>query len=273
MKTNYAETKMLDLIFENRNKQYGAYVLRSEQNNHTLQAMMLTTLIVIILCLVNFIAGRMHSAAPHKEVVLDFADVQLTKQQPIKPALPQKPVEHQASAKATVANTEKRVVAESQAHVDSIPTNELLQQFESGLTTNLKGATDGLGVSDATGTGTSIDVITTPTTTATPPALITAEIMPQFPGGEKALLQFVARHTNYPDIERNNGIEGKVTVRFVVNADGSITNAEVLKSNSRGFGKEAMRVVALLPKFSPGRQNGKAVPVQYVLPFYFKLND
>ena len=96
--------------------------------------------------------------------------------------------------------------------------------------------------------------------------------MPEFPGGEQALMSFLQRKTVYPDRERDLEIEGKAYVKFVVNEDGSICNVSVAKTESSGFGKEAVRVVGLMPKFKPGTQQGKAVRVQYVLPFHFKLN-
>lgn len=76
--------------------------------------------------------------------------------------------------------------------------------------------------------------------------------------------------TQYPDKERELGIEGKAVVRFVVNEDGSITDATIIKSDSPGFGKEALRVLGKLPKFKPGMQQGKPVKVYFVLPFQWK---
>jgi protein TonB len=97
------------------------------------------------------------------------------------------------------------------------------------------------------------------------------EQMPEFPGGEGALFKFIQSNIQYPAMERDNDIQGRVIVGFVVNEDGSVSDVSVKKGVSSGLDKEAIRVVKLLPKFKPGKQQGKAVKVAYVLPIMFKL--
>ena len=97
------------------------------------------------------------------------------------------------------------------------------------------------------------------------------EVMPEFPGGEKAMMEFIQTNIQYPDFERENDIQGRVVVGFVVNEDGSIYDISIKKSVSKGLDKEAIRVVKMFPKFKPGKQQGKAVRVAYVLPLMFKL--
>jgi protein TonB len=97
------------------------------------------------------------------------------------------------------------------------------------------------------------------------------EQMPEFPGGEGALFKFIQSNIQYPPMERDNDIQGRVIVGFVVNEDGSVSDVSVKKGVSAGLDKEAIRVVKLLPKFKPGKQQGKAVKVAYVLPIMFKL--
>ena len=94
---------------------------------------------------------------------------------------------------------------------------------------------------------------------------------PEFPGGMDSLLAFLQRNIVYPELARENGIEGKVYVTFVVETDGSISNVKVLRDIGGGCGLEAVRVVKLMPKWKPGKQAGKAVRVQYNLPIYFVL--
>ena len=94
---------------------------------------------------------------------------------------------------------------------------------------------------------------------------------PEFPGGMDSLLAFLQRNIVYPELARENGIEGKVYVTFVVETDGSISNVKVLRDIGGGCGQEAVRVVMLMPKWKPGKQAGKAVRVQYNLPIYFVL--
>ncbi len=97
------------------------------------------------------------------------------------------------------------------------------------------------------------------------------EQMPEYPGGEEAMMKFIQKNIQYPDMERENDIQGRVVVGFVVNEDGSLQDVSVKKGVSSGIDKEALRVVRLLPKFKPGKQQGKAVRVQFVLPIMFKL--
>jgi TonB family protein len=98
------------------------------------------------------------------------------------------------------------------------------------------------------------------------------ESMPQFPGGESALLSFIQKNlTKLPITQCYNGIPGKVICRFVVEKDGSVSNITVIRSLDPACDKEAVRVLKLLPKFTPGKQNGQAVRVYYTLPVIFKL--
>ena len=98
------------------------------------------------------------------------------------------------------------------------------------------------------------------------------EQQPEFPGGVQALYQYLADNINYPRVSRNNGSQGRVFVRFVVNADGSISGAEVIRSSGDVYlDLEAVRVVSGMPRWKPGIQSGKAVKVYYTLPVSFKL--
>ena len=97
------------------------------------------------------------------------------------------------------------------------------------------------------------------------------EQIPQFPGGDQALLQFLAKNVKYPPEASEHGIQGKVVLRFVVEPDGSITDIKVEKSVDPLLDKEAIRVVKKMPKWIPGRQNGQPVRVYYSLPIGFRL--
>ena len=98
------------------------------------------------------------------------------------------------------------------------------------------------------------------------------EQQPEFPGGMKALMKYLQENINYPRISRDNNSQGRALIRFVVNTDGSIQGAEVMRSSGDIYlDKEAVRVVSGMPKWSPGRQSGKAVRVYFVLPVVFRL--
>ena len=99
------------------------------------------------------------------------------------------------------------------------------------------------------------------------------EEMPEFPGGELAIHKFIQSNLVYPDSARLKGIEGRVVVGFVVNADGTLSGFEVKKGVCPDIDTEALRIVKLMPPFRPGKQRGVAVPVQFVLPILFKLQS
>ena len=99
------------------------------------------------------------------------------------------------------------------------------------------------------------------------------EVQPQFPGGEDSLYNFIYSNLRYPQVAKDNAIEGRVFLRFVVEKDGSITNVKIIRDIGGGCGREAKRVVEMMPKWIPGKQNGKPVRVQFNMPITFKLNE
>jgi TonB family protein len=101
---------------------------------------------------------------------------------------------------------------------------------------------------------------------------VAVEEMPMFPGGDAVLLKYIAENTIYPESSKEQNIQGRVIIRFCVTAKGSINQISVLKGVSPDLDAEAMRVVQTLPKFKPGRQSGKEVPVWYMVPITFTLN-
>lgn len=104
-----------------------------------------------------------------------------------------------------------------------------------------------------------------------PISFAVVEEKPTFPGGEAALLRFIAENTKYPEIAKENGIQGRVFVQFVIAADGSVVKVSLARGVDPYLDNEALRVVKILPKWAPGKQRGKAVPVTYVIPINFKL--
>lgn len=97
------------------------------------------------------------------------------------------------------------------------------------------------------------------------------EEMPEFPGGMNELLKYLAKSIKYPVIAQENGIQGRVICAFVVNRDGSIVDAEVLRGVDPSLDKEALRVIMSMPKWKPGKQRGKPVRVKYTVPVTFRL--
>lgn len=98
------------------------------------------------------------------------------------------------------------------------------------------------------------------------------EVMPQYPGGPIAMLKYIMENIKYPEQAMKKGIQGRVTVRFIVEKDGSISDVRPVLSVHPLLNKEAVRVVESMPKWSPGKQNGKPVRVRFNVPVMFKLN-
>jgi len=104
-----------------------------------------------------------------------------------------------------------------------------------------------------------------------PQVFFIVEEMPEFPGGELALRKYLAENVRYPEMAKENDIQGTVYVRFVVDTDGSVKNVELMRGVDPLLDKEAIRVVNSLPKFKPGKQRGKAVKVSHQVPIKFQL--
>jgi TonB family protein len=101
-----------------------------------------------------------------------------------------------------------------------------------------------------------------------------AEVMPEYPGGVKELFSFIQRNMKYPEIEKENGIQGTVYVQFIVSKEGVVSNPKILRgvNGAPGFDKEVIRIVKLLPNWIPGENGGKKVNVYYNLPVKFRLD-
>lgn len=104
-----------------------------------------------------------------------------------------------------------------------------------------------------------------------PPIFTVVEDMPSFPGGKKALYAYLGDNIKYPDVAKKEGIQGTVYVTYVIEKDGSISHAKVLRGVHESLDKEAVRVIKTMPKWEPGKQRGKAVRVQYTLPIKYTL--
>ena len=107
---------------------------------------------------------------------------------------------------------------------------------------------------------------------ATAPVYDKVEVMPEYPGGMMAMMEFMMKTMKYPKEAEKQQLQGRTLVSFIVEADGSVSNLDVMQSSHPILDKEALRVVGLMPKWKPGRQKGKAVRVSYVVPVTFALN-
>lgn len=99
------------------------------------------------------------------------------------------------------------------------------------------------------------------------------EQMPEFPGGQEAMMKFISKNVKYPENAKENNVEGKVLLKFVISNQGEIRDIEVINKIKYGYGleEEAIRVLKKMPRWTPGKQNGKPVNVYFTLPISFKL--
>lgn len=97
------------------------------------------------------------------------------------------------------------------------------------------------------------------------------EVMPKFPGGDAELLKFIAKNVKYPQESQDKGEQGRVICSFVVTKDGTLTNYKVLRGISPALDQEAVRVLQMMPRWTPGTQKGEPVAVKYTVPITFKL--
>ena len=272
-----------DLVFEGKNKDFGAYVIRTESTKRHNLAVLWTVLGAIVLgALVFGLVGlnnyleeqrRLAGEQDQSEVLIDMsqdAEEPEPEQQRVEPEKPILKEEVLQSVKVT----ELAIVKDEEVRKeDEIKTQDELKETETAF-----GQKDNKeGTEDRNVTKTLKDEVVVETKPVQqekhePEKIFTSvEQMPQFPGGEAALMKFLSSHINYPPMAAENNVQGRVVVQFVVEKDGKVGEVKVARSVDKDLDREAVRVVKSLPKFTPGRQNGQAVSVWYTLPVTFKL--
>ena len=254
-----------ELIFQGKNKEYGAYKMRSESDRRHNVAM----IIIAIVAVVGFSLPRLIEMVKPKQRVVNVDVTSLSKLN--KPAevkndvkkveAPIPPPDLKAAVKFTVPKISK----------DELVTEENSLKSQEELTNNKASISLADVKGSATGTIDIADVKANVTQEVEDKVYTVIEQMPQFPGGESELLGYIGKNIHYPVIAQENGIQGKVIVRFVVTKTGAVDKVEVLRQLDPACDKEAIRVVKSLPKFIPGKQNGVNVSVWYTLPITFKL--
>jgi len=278
MNTLHLPTATLDdIVFEGRNKAYGAFVLRRLYNQHLMRAALIAFSLFLLLVSVPLLVNKIWPAAiadilppALDETGLELIKVDLpTVAQPAAVAPPA----------AIVVTPPRQEVPTRVVPDDKVTTPPVEETPDIALTEAVLGdvARDGVPGGSATGVIGANGTAATGTTDsgrAIAPAPAQpfeyAEVMPQFAGGQEALRKFMQKNLRYPSQALSNSVAGKVFVSFVVNTDGSISNVQVLKGLGFGLDEEAMRVVRKMPVWTPGRQNSHPVPVRYTMPITFR---
>lgn len=268
-KIDLTSPEWCELIFQDKNKEYGAYKMRSESPKRHNWAMA----IVVILAIIGFsIPKLIEFATPEKKEVmtevtvlskLDEAEVKDDEIKKLEPIAPPPPA-LKSSIKFTAPVIKKD---EEVRDEDEIKSQEEITNTKIAISiADVKGNDElnGKDIADLK------EVITQASVEEEKP-YVAVEQMPQFPGGDAELLSYIAKNLHYPTIAQENGVQGKVYIRFVVSATGVVKDVQVLKSLDPYCDKEAIKVIKSLPNWIPGKQNGKNVPVYYTVPITFKL--
>lgn len=279
---NLSSREWCDLVFEGRNKDFGAYVIRTESTSRHNKAVLWSLIGVIIFGLISFAylkanqyleERRLAGMIDQKVVPIDMTP-EVEKSEPAQERLEQEKPEVIEDVLSSVKVTELQIVDDDKVR----PEDEILSQDEKDATDKAFGQTNvDNGQDDRANFQTAVNEIVVETRPVEKPKEVTPEIftaveqMPQFPGGEEALRKYLASHINYPPMAAENGVQGKVIVQFVVDKTGRVGEVKVARSVDKELDREAVRVCKSLPKFVPGRQNGQAVSVWFTLPVTFKL--
>jgi protein TonB len=270
--TQLARASFDDIIFEGRNKAYGAFVLRRLYNRHLTRALLIGVAIFSIF--VSFpIIARMFE---EKVEVVDTKNLKVNELMeappldkappppppPPPPAAPPPPPPKLSTIKFTppVVKKDNEVVKE-----EKIPDQDELKD-KVVATETVKGNTDNIDLSGLEGEGNAAvaEVVDTKVYTY-------VEQMPQFPGGNDAIVGAIQKAIKYPALALRNQVEGKVFVNFTVNPQGEVTDVKITKGIGAGCDEETIRAVKTLPRFAPGKQNGRAVSVSFTVPVTFAI--
>ena len=274
-KIDLISSDWVDLVFEGRNKAYGAYRLRKSTTKRNILAMVA----VVILLVVAFIILTVKNFVDEQRAKVAMTQVaELTNyEQPKKKAeVKQKKIEVEPERVVERVKSSIKFTAPVIKKDDEVkPDEELKTQDELMSTKTAIGSFDVKGNDDANGEILKAkEVIAEPA----PPkheeenkVFDIVEQQPLFPGGPAALMKYLSENTKYPVVAQENGVQGRVTVQFVVEKDGSISDVHVLRGVDPSLDKEAVRVVKSLPRWTPGKQNGITVRVNYRVPVLFRL--
>lgn len=276
-KIDLYDPKWVDMVFDGKNKSYGAFQLRKGTSGRNIKSLII---LVIAAALVGgFLAWKVIEQKQAEQQAAYMEAMELSKLQKeakkqekkevVKPKVEPKkeiPVARQTQKfTAPVIKKDELVKEENQ-----IKQMDKLDDKVAVGTENHEGTKDR-----------NVEAVRNDIAVNTPPpapkeevtnkVFDVVEVMPSFPGGPSALLSYLSSHTKYPVVAQENGVQGRVTVSFVVERDGSITDVHVVRSVDPSLDREAARVVRTMPNWQPGKQNGSAVRVKFNVPVQFKL--
>jgi protein TonB len=262
MKKNTSATTWDDVIFENRNKEYGAFAIRRNYSDNVLKGMVtMIAFAAMILTSPLWLPDAAEKIAKTTGGLKDPTDFF-----PTPKIIPDKlKVVPTAAKPATVTNPTFRVTTQE------VPDTQL--PAPDANTSSSEGTETGTAIIAASTGGEGTGVVEAPAVAAPPTVVDIAEVMPQYEGGLEAMAKFLQKKLRYPAHARRMGIQGTVFVGFVVSTTGEITQVKIIKSLSEDCDKEAVRVVSMMPPWKAGMQNKMPVAVRMVLPIKFHMPD
>lgn len=267
-----------DIVFDGKNKEYGAYQLRATSVKRHTKALLsvLIVLALILTAIIMVMTGVFKSADEdvnakneQEEVVMAPEDVPEEEEQMDIPE--QKPEEVQAEEEVAATQAVTEVVIKDMVDKDrEVKDAEEVEQNTSGI-----GAIDHAGIEDKRREAVINEVVDVKPVEKPkdegPVSMAMVEQKPSFPGGDAAMYKWLNDNIIYPAAASEEGVQGKVTVQFIVEKDGSISHVQVVRGKHPALDAEAARVIRKMPRWTPGRNNGQPVRVTYHLPVQFKL--
>jgi periplasmic protein TonB len=264
MKLDLFKRQWIDIVFEGKNKAYGAYELRQENPKTNIRAFLIGAFIFGLAVASPLIADLIPKGSD-EEAVLDkkIVTIKLPPKEEKPKDLPPPPP---PPPKVDQVKFVKPVVAKTEEIVEEPPKIEEIKDKKLGNET-IKGDPDAPLTIEPVGNGPVNQVVEEDNGIYNTAGI---QVQPEFPGGMDKFYKFIGKNFQVPDEE---GLKGKVFVTFVVEKDGSLTDIKVIRDIGYGTGKEAIRVLKSCPKWNAGEQNGKKVRVQYSLPISIQSAD
>jgi protein TonB len=271
------DNRWSDLMFENRNKEYGAYVLRRQTTARNIKSI-ITVLILFALVMVYMVAKNAYDDYQAKhQAQTQVTELTALQEQKKEAKVERKEIVKQEKVEQVVEKVKSSIkfTAPVIKKDDEVrPEDEMKSQDE------IMNSKVAVGFANVVGNDESGEVLKAKEVLVTEPVkpkeeenkvFDVVEQMPSFPGGTAALMAYLQKAIKYPPVAEENGIQGRVICTFVVERDGSVTDVRIAKSVDPSLDKEAQRVVSAMPKWIPGKQNGQSVRVKYTLPVTFRL--
>ncbi len=264
-----------EFVFQNRNKSYGAYSLRIDYQNVIKKSLLIGISIFGLAVLTPMLWAKVESKFD-REVIATVSSYDIP--EPPKEIEPPKietppPVQPEPEVRSQIRFTEPEIVDDSKP-TELPPDQDDLNKAVNIGTENVVGKDEPIPTEDPDAVkGKEIDMPVAVEIEEKDKIFLSVEQNPEFAGGMNALLKFLQKNLHYPTPAVNANIMGKVYMQFVVGQDGNISRVDVMKGIGFGCDEEAERVVKLMPKWSPGRQSGRAVAVKFTLPISFQLAE